>query len=304
MIIASLRKTIISCLPLWLMAGLAGAQPQDFPREESCMLSLNAQPLLAWRGPFSRGYDSASGTVHGEKAVIDIRNRGGACDYFLEIKPDAGNYRLASGHGFLDFSLRTQGGPSTDTGAFILEGRAARSGGGQFNAFLIDIPAGQKAGAGTYEGELILSLYQDRDGAMMLADTSRIRVRVEVWPRVVAAIGADPASGRKDARIDLGLLRPGASALMEFSVAANTAYTITVHSDHGGALRHDRSPALLDYELFLGTARLELNSAEGAVIRGSGETSRQHGLQLRLSDFKTAPAGHYSDQLILTISAE
>ena len=104
--------------------------------------------------------------------------------------------------------------------------------------------------------------------------------------------------------VDFGALMKGQEKSLDFSVAANTPYSIDLLSENAGELRHEFTPNGIAYELRMdGQLVHPAAGTETTILQGS--TSSQHRLDFMIrTDTALALAGKYSDRLTLVIGAD
>ena len=280
---------------------------ETMEQSEPCRLSLNPTSQLHWRGPLSRGYATSDTQAHAEQARLEVRNSGGPCEFEIRIEPLANTNELSGDGDVLTFLMREDlGAPQIAPGLpLILTGRFPGDGGIVAFGFFVELPPGQSARAGLYRNELNVTIRSGSTGMTLVEDSKFISVVAEVWPKVVASIGHNAALGTRSATIDLGRLRSSTVADLDFSVDANTAYEVAIKSGNSGALKHQYGDTSLAYNLII-DGRLIAPTDLGAgsiVMRGDG--SGTHAMRLEMQPFneRAPPAGRYSDQLTVTITA-
>jgi hypothetical protein len=103
----------------------------------------------------------------------------------------------------------------------------------------------------------------------------------------------------------LGNLQSGAERRLDFSVYANSNYTVGFHSENEMQLKHGKAEIYIPYSLTLdGKTVTQRRMMEGDTIR--------HGVLGRLHDFRITigavnvdqPAGQYSDRLMVTVRSD
>lgn len=287
---------------------MSQAQPDEFQPAsvDDCRLALRAPSDIVWRGPFSRGYEADHSGSHLEPFSVDIRNDGGACGFLIEIAPASGAFELKHAGAVLAFGIRSNEAAraSGSSPALEIENPYPMSGGSRSVNFLIDVEPGQRVNAGRYSQDLEIKLYKTTETETALADTRRFTVVAEVWPAVSASIGSTAKGGRATTEINLGAIRAGTQASMDFSVYSNTPYQISIASEHKGSLKHFRSDAFLPYDLILDGRLLESSELRGDTVVSSGNTSRTHDFDLRINDISGIPAGYYADRVTVTITGD
>lgn len=269
-----------------------------------CRLSLHAPGEIDWRGPRSRGYEADAAAVHREYVGFEVRNSGASCGYQVDVVPAGSDPRLVSARATLDFSLSADDG-AQGTNMLSFFGRFHNSGGVSFSGFVIDIPSAQHVPAGVYATDLDVTLLKIEEGLLTVEDTRRIRLGTEVWPRVAVSIGESAGAGITSRTVDMGNLQSGAERRLDFSVYANSDYTLSFQSENDMKLKHEKADIYIPYGLTLdGKAIAQRRMIEGDTIR--------HGMAGRLHDFRVTigrlnvhqPAGHYSDRLLVTVRSE
>jgi hypothetical protein len=206
--------------------------------------------------------------------------------------------------GKLEFSLAADG---AEQGANMLtfSGRFPSSGGVSFSGFSIDIPTDQHVPAGIYESDLDVTLLKVEGGVLIVEDTRRIRIGTQVWPRVVVSIGELASAGRTSRTVDMGNLQSGAERRLDFSVYANSDYTMSFHSENDMRLKHDKADFYIPYNLTLdGKTVAQRRMIEGHTIR-HGAVGRLHDFRIMIGRLNiNQPAGHYSDRLMVTVRSD
>lgn len=305
----NLSRILIIFLMCLFPVSASHARESDNPflEEIPCQMSLHTQGEVNWRGPRSRGYEPETSSVHSETVLIELRNTGGPCEYEIEIVPTDGVARIVNRQGGVNYLLRSDQRPSSlqDGGRLILKGRFTRTGGVAQAGFSVELPAGQYAPAGHYTSDLDVSVYRLEAGLPQINDTRRIRLGADIWPRVSASIGVRADGGVKSASVGLGILRTGLEHQLDFSVYANSAYSITIASDNAGHLKHHKADILIPYTLSLDGSSLGESRLMGQESISFGAIGRLHDLRIRLG--RIAPghtAGVYTDRLVVTIRAE
>ena len=298
-----------------LLLNPAFAQEMGLPSAEGlneqptpCTLQIRPPDMVVYRGALSRGYDSNSDRQHTEIAKVLIEHEGDSCPYTLRIEPEAGpgTAYMYNGQDALAFEISPPG-RSGNSGSNMVEiaGNVAR---GQFQRtipFDVQIPAGQRTVAGRYAGRLEVSLYPDTSAAGEPADRQYMEVVVDVLPRVDASFGTDPLARRKSRRLDFGTLRKGQKSSVDFSVTANTGYSVKMVSDNRGALHHEFTPSSIEYDVYLDGNPVSIEESASREVLLSGASSSQHSIDLLITgDTDKALAGNYTDRLTLIISAD
>ncbi|WP_146739706.1 hypothetical protein [Hyphomonas pacifica] len=264
--------------------------------------------MLVYRGALSRGYNSESDRQHTETSKVLIKHAGDSCPYTLRIEPEggAGTAYMYNGQEVLEFEVSPPG-RSGALGNNIVElsGNIAR---GQFQRtvpFEVQIPSRQKTLAGRYTARLEVSLYSDASSVGELADRQYMELVVDVLPRIDASFGTDPVAHQKSQTLDFGTLRQGQKSSLDFSVTANTGYSIKMVSDNRGVLRHEFTQSSIDYDVFLDGNVVSLEGSPPNDILLSAVTNSHHRMDLLITgNTETGLAGHYSDRLTLVISAD
>lgn len=296
------------------LSGAAADTPQDFQTTQGrpdasdpCRLELAPAPVIRYRGALSRGYDGDSNRHHAERASIKIEHAGDTCAYILRVEPDGGpgSATLHSGGDSLVFSVDHVGRPNgrgdnvVELNGSILRGQRQKQAG-----FEVSIPSGQSVRAGQYVGRLVIYLYEDQGGARDLVSQRVVEVAVDVEPKVVASLGSDPHAGTKSMTMDFGTLVRGQTKTLDFSVDANTLYSVGLMSQNGGELRHEFTSAGIPYEVRVdGDTVQPTEASETTVLSNSSDA--QHNMQIMITgNTNSALAGNYSDRLTIVIKAD
>ncbi|WP_370172521.1 MULTISPECIES: hypothetical protein [Hyphomonas] len=304
--------------PVALIALLIGASPAlaDDPLAEGtggeanapeCELRISPPSTLTYRGPFSRGYDTGSSHAHAELASVKILHDGDTCQYFLRIEPDTGpgEARLVAGNGQLTYHIEQRGGQGRSANNVIeLPGSFSRNQPQTEVPFQVSLPTGQSARAGVYSGRMALSLYRTDNGAEELVDQQSLYLTSNVAPKVSASFGDVATGNNQSADLNLGMMTRHQKASLDFAVSANTDYKVNLESQNAGALKHEFSDNVLDYDIRIDGQLLRDSDPNSATLFTSNENSR-HRLDFELRDDPTlGVAGKYSDRLTLIISAQ
>ena len=283
------------------------AAPGAQSAADSCQLRLAPTPAIWYRGARSRGYEGNSDRFHTELGAVAIEHRGESCTYIVRIEPDtgAGQAVLRSGSNTLNFQIDPAGRDTVQSVNVVEVPGSIPRGQPQRQAnFQISIPPGQHVPAGQYTGRLMVSLFDSRDGGQELVTRQTVDVVTQVAPSVVASFGSDAQAGIKSMDVGFGTLMKGQEKSLEFSVAANTPYSIDLLSENAGQLRHEFTSNGIAYDLRIdGQLVQPAAGTETTILQGS--TSSQHSLDFMIrTDTALALAGKYSDRLTLIIAAD
>lgn len=272
-----------------------------------CRLRLAPAPLIQYRGPLSRGYDGDSNRVHTELGTLTVEHSGEACAYIVRIEPDTGPGKAALYSGAHSLDVRVdQLGREISQGDNVVEvhGSMPRGQPQRQVKFQVSVPPGQRVPAGQYVGRLAVSLFDSRDGGQELVTRQTVDVVTQVAPSVVASFGSDAQAGIKSMDVGFGTLMKGQEKSLDFSVAANTPYSIDLLSENAGQLRHEFTSNGIAYDLRIdGQLVQPAAGTETTILQGS--TSSQHRLDFMIrTETALALAGKYSDRLTLIIAAD
>tara|TARA_R100001244_G_scaffold28828_2_gene28175 strand:- start:832 stop:1779 length:948 start_codon:yes stop_codon:yes gene_type:complete len=282
-------------------------EPGTASATDPCRLRLAPAPLIQYRGALSRGYDGDSNRVHTELGALTVEHSGEACAYIVRIEPDAGPGKatLHSGSDTLDVRI-DQAGREISSGDNVVEvhGSMPRGQPQRQIKFQVTLPPGQRVRAGQYTGRLAVSLFESRDGGQELVTQQTVDVVTQVAPSVVASFGSDAQGGIKSMDMDFGTLMKGQEKSLDFSVAANTPYSIDLLSENAGELRHEFTPYGIAYDLRIDGQLVQPAAGTETTIL-QGHTSSQHRLDFMIrTETALALAGKYSDRLTLIIAAD
>ncbi|MEQ8559138.1 MAG: hypothetical protein RIB03_12545 [Henriciella sp.] len=241
-----------------------------------------------------------------EVVTLKVAHRGEQCRYRIQIEPDAGASAplLTSPSGSLEYGIQ-DGGPNVTADSrvekFGMFSDMQREASHQFE---IRVAPGQDVRAGRYTGHIRVSLFKDDNGLDTFQDERIVEVVADVAPTVSASFGTDPLAGSRSADIDFGVLSRNQSRSLQFSVAANTGYSLSLSSRERGRLKHEFTDFGIPYDLVLDGREIDLETAEHDQHL-TGLQSSQHDLRFDVSsDPQTALAGFYSDQLTIVIAAQ
>lgn len=281
-----------------------GAAPEAEP---ACEMRISPPSALTYRGPFSRGYDAASSHAHAELASVKILHDGGTCQYTLRIEPETGpgDATLSASSGQLKFHIEPRGGQGRNASNVIeLPGAFSRNQPQTDVPFQVTMPTGQRAMAGVYNGRIALSLYRTDNGIEELMDQQSMFVTSNVTPKVSASFGDLANGNNQSVDLNLGMMTRHQNASLDFAVSANTDYKVNLESQNSGALKHEFSDNLLDYEIRI-DGQVVRDSDPNAATLFSGNDNSRHRLDFELQgDPALGVAGKYSDRLTLIISAQ
>ncbi|WP_300381418.1 hypothetical protein [Henriciella sp.] len=310
------RSTVLVTAVLALLAttpsaqGRADAQGPSLLENGSvnqpCKLAISSNGFINYRGPYSRGYDSRSKTLHAERASIDILSDNSGCRYVLVVEPDGGKGQLISGNQALDFDVRALGS-QTDGSAERVELSGRTQGGRQGARQQVEliIPPGQDVAAGLYRGFLKIALYDDSDGMLEFVDEQRLEVSAEVQPRISASFGSDPGASSNRRDLDFGSLRKGRRENVDFSVSANVGYEVRLRSLNGGNLIHEHADMSIAYDVELDGKAVVMDEIASNAPDLTGNTVSQHRLEFIIAGNPgNSVAGRYSDEVTVIITAE
>lgn len=280
--------------------------PLDLDSDEPCKLSLHVPGDVEWRGPRSRGYEPEAAALHGERIVLDVRNLGGSCAYELQIAPVGGAARMIGRLGALNYRLKTEGGASEDAADQLTVSEQFHSAGGVASiGFVVEMMTAQYVPAGQYASDVEITLVTLQSGIMHVADTKRLRVSTNVWPRIYASVGERADGGISSHQINLGRLKTGLERELDFSVYANSAYRISIESENQLRLKHDKAPVYVPYGLVLDGVPVDLDHLVEEHTISKGSIGRLHDFRLTVGRVEAGhPAGQYADRLMVTISAD
>lgn len=300
-------------LSLVLGAGVARAEesfttsPELVHNLQECEMRISPPSTITYRGPFSRGYDAASSYSHAERATVSILHEGGTCQYMLRIEPDTGpgEGRIHSASGHLIYNIEPSGGQGRDADNVVeLSGSFSGNRLQKDVPFQVTMPTGQRAMAGVYNGRIALSLYRTDNGIEELMDQQSMFVTSNVTPKVSASFGDLANGNNQSVDLNLGMMTRHQNASLDFAVSANTDYKVNLESQNSGALKHEFSDNLLDYEIRI-DGQVVRDSDPNAATLFSGNDNSRHRLDFELQgDPALGVAGKYSDRLTLIISAQ
>jgi hypothetical protein len=277
------------------------------PAADPCQLRLAPTPALRYRGARSRGYEGSSDRLHTELGTITVEHGGDECTYMVRIEPDGGPGRaqLHSGSNTLTFQIDHAGRDSVQAGNVVeMRGSLSRGQRQRQAGFQISLPPGQRVPAGQYVGRVIVSLFDSRDGRQDLITRQSVDVVTQVAPSVVASFGSNAGGGVHSTALDFGPLMKGQEKSLDFSVAANTPYSIDLVSQNGGKLRHEFSDNGIGYDVRVDGRLVEPAPGEETPLL-KGSSSAQHSLDVLIrTDTSYALAGKYTDRLTLVIAAD
>lgn len=302
-----------------LTATSAGAEPPSSPLPAGqsvarCVLELSPPGTVYFRGPLGRGYDINSQVRHQERFEFQVRHRGAACRYVLLLTSSNNPVQpsLQGGVGRLTYEIKADGG-----GHNLLtpndEGDASRSLRGVFRpgqnadafSLFLEVAPGQGVRAGSYDDLVVMRLFAEVDGELILQEERGFVVGLHVPAMVRAAIGSAAGGGRgaTSTTIDLGQLKPGLRRDLDFSLQTNTDVTVSFTSANGGALKHALSTVRIPYVVRFNGRRVATDgSDQTALTPDQGATSRAFHVEVG-DEAARGPAGEYTDVLQVTIAA-
>lgn len=240
-----------------------------------------------------------------------INGSDAACTLSMAVKSDAtGGVRLlTNGAHTLNYVIKSDGGVllvndlGSPAGVLNLEGGVGKEG---VLRARIEVPAGQVSGAGAYSDFLTLRLYDLATSQALGADKTTTLLGVVPARAQMNLAGGDAAFGNFTLdQLNFGELAEGATRTAAVQVRSTAPVTVTVLSQHGGALRHKvLGPSTPSVPYTLTLAGVAANFASGALsidrtppLTLSGAS---YPLQVTIGSVAGRVAGDYQD--ILTIS--
>lgn len=161
---------------------------------------------------------------------------------------------------------------------------------------------GQQVPPGVYSARLIATAtVQGDDGQDGAARQTPFGISVTVVPAVGLAAGSNTT-------LDLGTIHDGGSAQepVSFRAYANTAYRLTLTSDHDFALTQNgtKNGARIAYVPMLGQQAVTPDAAGIPFGDPGAAGSRRHVLNVNVPHVGRAPAGTYGDYITVEITAD
>jgi spore coat protein U-like protein len=281
-----------------------------------CRLRMRLPSQVVWRGDLSRGYRVFSDNRHIEPFEIAVAHGGAACDFFVTLSADGvGAAELRGPRGGLAYEvLRGTSGSSALSKDIFGDARSQITGqfaaGGEEEQYILflDIPSGQVARGGVYEGQVTVSLFSGSTATPTLVEQRLLGFSVNV-PAVISA-GFNDISDmkRKSTDFDFGTLKTGVSRSTSLHVLSNSDYAISLTSEAGGVMKHEQPEAAfgIPYEVTVDGRSLSLGAAPATISHGraTGATPAVKDITVRIGKVPVnAPAGHYHDTITLTVSS-
>ena len=295
---------------------VSGTAETSGARSAECRLRMRLPSQVVWRGDLSRGYRVFSDNRHIEPFAIAVAHDGSACDFFVTLSADGiGAAELRGPRGGLAYDVLrgTSGSSALSKDIFgdarsQITGQFAAGGGEEQYTLFLDIPSGQVVRGGVYESQITVRLFSGSTAAPTLVEQRQLGFSVNV-PAVITA-GFDDLGGtrRKATDFDFGTLKTGASRSTSLHVMTNSDYAITLTSETGGVMKHERPEAAfgIPYEVTVDGRSLSLGAAPATISNGraTGATPAIKDVTVRIGKVPAnAPAGHYHDTITLTVSS-
>lgn len=173
------------------------------------------------------------------------------------------------------------------------------------------LPPGGFAQAGTYTGEITISLYTGSfaSGTYMGQNTIDISVIVgEIIDIAVVPNGMPFDYAAKNINMDFGYLEADSLRSLDIVARANTSYGVSLTSSNGGIMKNadTQDNSVIPYELSIDGSPLSLTAGTSISIASGAPSTTSDGTRYRMDakilpfDFPTE--GEYSDILTVTIS--
>ena len=191
----------------------------------------------------------------------------------------------------------------------VLRGNFGNTGSGyatSTNTFTVRIPADQFVRRGTYNDEIVVSLYQGQANqpaqAVLIGQQS---VSLTSVTPTVAQIALD---GQGQTTLDFGFLTAGTVREAELFFRTNAAYRIDATSEHGGVLQNvfQSGGNPVPYQLRVDGSLVDLTSPAlitlGLTVAGSSTTWETIPLSVTIGPVSGVLPGLFQDVITFTIS--
>lgn len=288
-------------------AGLEAAPEGAAGDARPCALRGRLPALVAWRGPYSRGYEVLVGRDHAEALPVTVEHEGAACAFRLEVEPDGTGADLRAGGHRLAYEVAlSPAGPALRAGAgTLLSGAFPEGAGRETRVLYVRVPAGQMVPGGTtYAGRLVFRLYEETADGDMLQQEHVASLEAAV-PAVARAGIVDGTGERQVAVVAFGDLERGKRRSSTLRVLSNSDVGITFATENRGALRHLPSGAAVAYSLSVDGRSVDLSAGGGTVEVPLRDAAGERAIALDFTldgDTRGLPAGSYADTLTAVVT--
>lgn len=170
--------------------------------------------------------------------------------------------------------------------------------------FFSYIEPGQLVAKGTYLDQVTVNVYDVSTGTPVGPIATRsAQVKTKVRSVVSASVIVDGVSRPLNGSVgtlDMGDLTRGGAGRFELAVSGNSDYSLSLSSENAGNLVSPGIQGGIGYRLYVSGRQVSLSRGSTVDLGGDG----RYELRVETDPAGQALAGTYSDNLILTISAD
>ncbi len=173
----------------------------------------------------------------------------------------------------------------------------------------IDTSANQYIGAGNYNKNFMLKLYEGDFNNRILRDTQVVQFSFTQYKSVdISLVSTGSAFNVTDTsqNIDFGSLVEGASRGFDIVLLYNAGYSVSMSSTHEGRLKHATQKKFIPYSLAVDGIPVALTNMS-TVVKNAGGISAPNGTRfpvtVKVGSIANSAPGTYTDTVMVDVSS-